>query len=49
MSTQSWKYHKNNPGNQPFNINGKHTTKKGWWRKGHNNVVRKSDKADKGE
>lgn len=25
------------PGNQPFNINGKQSSKRGWWLKGSNN------------
>lgn len=29
--------HPNNPANQPFNIRGKESEKRGWWLNGNNN------------
>lgn len=34
----------NAPHNQPFNINGRESKKRGWWLKGHNNSSKKEAK-----
>lgn len=38
MSKPNYKHHANNPANQPFNINGRRSEKRGWWVRGNNNA-----------
>jgi hypothetical protein len=43
MSEPNWQTHPNNPKNQPFNITGKKSSKRGWWLRGNNNRRERSE------